>query len=260
MKVYCCQFDIVWEDKEANYAKVESMLSAAGIEEGSLVQLPEMFATGFSMNVSAIREGPARETAAFLAGLARRWKSFVLGGLVTEAPCGRGCNQAVAFSPEGGELARYTKIQPFSLGGEKDHYTEGDRVRTFSWRGLTVVPYICYDLRFPEIFRVGARKGAQVITVMANWPETRIQHWVTLLQARAIENQAYVAGVNRCGASPDLPYNGRSLIVAPTGEILADAGDRERVIAAEVDAEALQALRTNLPFLRDMRASYGSVE
>jgi omega-amidase len=97
------------------------------------------------------------------------------------------------------------------------------------------------------------RSGTQLYTVIANWPVTRIQHWVTLLQARAIENQAYVAGVNRCGADPKLKYNGRSLIVSPKGEVLADAGNGESVISAEVDLEGLLTYRKELPFLSDMR-------
>ena len=260
MKVYCCQFDIRWEDKPANFRKVESMLSAANVEQGSLVQLPEMFATGFSMNVDSIQEGEDEETMQFLRRVARERGIFVLGGLVMASPSGLGLNQAVGFSPEGKEIVRYTKIQTFSLGGESKCCAAGDRVATFSWRGLTVSPYICYDLRFPELFRIGTRRGAQLITVMANWPDVRIQHWVALLQARAIENQAYVAGVNRCGSSPELRYNGRSVIVAPSGEILADAADKEMMIEAEIDVKALESLRTSLPFLRDMRGDYATME
>ena len=259
MKIHCCQFDIVWENRAANFDKVTSMLATAAIEEGDLLQLPEMFGTGFSMDVESIQEGKGHPTATFLADLAKSHKVYVLGGLVGKAPSGKGLNQAVGFSPEGKEIVRYTKIQPFSMGGEMDHYDAGDRVDTFSWNGLTVAPFICYDLRFPEIFRLGTRKGAQVMTVMANWPDARIHHWVALLQARAIENQAYVAGVNRCGNGPELHYNGRSLIVAPSGEILADAGDGERIISAELDRAALESLREKLPFLKDIRKDYGSL-
>ena len=123
----------------------------------------------------------------------------------------------------------------------------------FHWRDFAVSPFICYDLRFPEHFRVAARRGAQLITVIASWPVARIQHWVTLLQARAIENQAYVAGVNRCGTDPKLSYNGRSLIVSPRGDILADAGNGECVISAGLNLKELLAYRAELPFLADMR-------
>jgi predicted amidohydrolase len=139
------------------------------------------------------------------------------------------------------------------LGGESANYQAGREVAVFPWQGFTVAPFICYDLRFPEHFRAATRRGAQLITVIANWPVKRIGHWVTLLQARAIENQAYVAGVNRCGADPTLTYNGRSLIVSPKGDILADAGHGESVISAEVNLQELLDYRRELPFLADMR-------
>ena len=112
---------------------------------------------------------------------------------------------------------------------------------------------ICYDLRFPEAFRSVVRRGAEVLVVIANWPEPRRDHWRTLLQARAIENQCYVVGVNRTGTDPKLSYSGDSMIVAPRGEVLADAGSDERVISAELDGEALRAYRAEFPVLSDIR-------
>ncbi len=254
MHLYCVQFDIVWENKQANFARVASLLAAAAPEPGSLVLLPEMFATGFSMNVSGISEGPERETENFLAATAKQLEVYLLGGVVTAQTGGKGANQAVVFSPKGKEIARYRKLQPFTLGGEAEHYEAGKEVVVFPWQGFLVAPFVCYDLRFPEHFRNATRAGAQLLTVIANWPVQRIQHWVTLLQARAIENQAYVAGVNRSGTDPTLAYNGRSLVVSPKGEILADAGDGESVIRAKLDLAELQAYRHALPFLADMRS------
>jgi len=253
MKLYCCQTDITWENKPANHARVEKLLHAARPEPGSLVLLPEMFSTGFSMNVSGIREGSAGDTETFLARLAQQFGAYVIGGLVTAAADGQGYNQAAVFGPEGRELTRYAKMQPFSLGAETRHYHSGKEPVFFMWQNLTVSPFICYDLRFPELFRGSVRKGAQLFTVIANWPVTRIQHWITLLQARAIENQAYVAGVNRCGNDPKYTYNGRSIIVDPHGNILADAGDGERVISAEIDPKVVVKWREDFPALRDMR-------
>ena len=254
MKLYCCQTDITWENKPANHARVEKLLSAANPERGSLVLLPEMFSTGFSMNVAGIQEGAAAETQNFLAQLAQHFGVYVVGGLVTAADDGYGYNQAAVFSPEGRELTRYTKMQPFSLGAETKHYHAGDGPVFFTWQSLKVAPFICYDLRFPELFRAAVRSGsAQLLAVIANWPVTRIQHWITLLQARAIENQAYVAGVNRCGSDPKYTYNGRSVIVDPHGTILADAGDGERIISAEIDPKIVLQWREDFPALRDMR-------
>jgi predicted amidohydrolase len=259
MKLYCCQHDIVWENKAATQKQVRALLQTASIEGGSLVLLPEMFSTGFSMNVGAIAERASPETEQFLARTAKEMGVFLLGGVVTAVAEGRGRNQAVLFSPEGNELTRYTKMQPFSLGGEAENYAAGNEIVTFQWQSFEVAPFICYDLRFPELFRAAVRRGAQLFTVIANWPVAREQHWVMLLQARAIENQAYVAGVNRVGQDPKLSYPGRSLIVSPRGDVLADAGSSERVIQAEVDLGLLKSYRAELPFLKDMRSDWASL-
>ena len=253
MNLYCCQLDLAWENKKANFAKARSLLADAKPERGSLVLLPELFATGFTMNAAPLAEKPGGETEQFLAGLARELGVFTLGGVLGAAGQGRGRNLCVVFSPEGRELARYAKIQTFTIGGETAAYEAGTEPVVFSWAGFAVAPFICYDLRFPEHFRTATRRGAQLITVIASWPVARIEHWVTLLRARAIENQAYVAGCNRCGTDPKLSYNGRSVIVSPKGDVLADAGDGEKVIHAQVDPAVLQAYRKDLPFLADMR-------
>jgi predicted amidohydrolase len=254
MKLYCVQHHIAWENKRDNFVRIEALLTLAGPEAGSLVLLPEMFATGFSMNAGAIAEERGCETDQFLAATARRFKIFLLGGVVAPCARGKGFNQCVVFSPDGAEMARYSKIQTFTPGGESDNYQAGKEVVLFPWQGFTVAPFICYDLRFPEHFRAATRRGAQLITVISSWPTARVQHWVTLLQARAIENQAYVAGVNRCGTDPKFIYTGRSIIVSPKGDILADAGNGETVISAEVSLDELLAYRKDLPFLADMRA------
>jgi omega-amidase len=253
MKIFCVQGDIVWENQTANYARVRQLLAAETLPAGALVLLPEMFSTGFSMNVAAVAEGGPSATEEFLAQTARELGVFILGGLVTRCADGRGRNQAVAFSPAGKEVARYQKIQPFTLGGESQHYAAGKEIVTFAWQHMVVAPFICYDLRFPELFRRAVRQGAQLFTVIANWPTPRIHHWTTLLQARAIENQAYVVGLNRCGSDPKHAYSGRSMMISPRGDILAEAGDGERVISAEVDLAPLLAYRAEFPALQDIR-------
>ena len=253
MKIFCCQTNIFWEDKSANFAHVDQMFADAAFPERSLVLLPEMFATGFSMDVSAIAETDATETAKFLRETARRHSVYLLAGIVTRGPDGLGRNQAVALSPSGDELARYSKIQPFSLGGESTHYGAGDRLALFSWEGVRVAPFICYDLRFPELFRAAVRQGAELFALIANWPVARIHHWTILLQARAIENQAFVAGVNRCGDDPKLHYNGQSLIVNHHGDRLAEADDQPEIISADVDPADIRAWREQFPALKDMR-------
>ena len=252
MKIYSVQPDIVWEDQPANFSKIRTLVANAQPDPDSLILLPEMFATGFTMEVERAieRDGAQR---AFLRELALTYKSFVVGGVVADAGGGKGRNESVVFDPDGQEIAVYTKMQPFNVSGEGDCYPPGDRPITFDWCGITVAPFICYDLRFPEVFRLIARSNVQLITVMASWPDKRILHWVRLLQARAIENQCFVVASNRTGTDPHLNYNGRSLIADFNGDILADAQALETVISAEVDFEKLRDYRAGLPFLADMR-------
>ena len=256
MNVVAVQLDIAWEDKPASFARVRRLLEANRPRPGALVVLPEMFSTGFSMNVAGIHEGTDRPAEAFLKDLAREFNVCALGGVVNVGPDGRGLNQALAFAPDGRELVRYDKIHPFTLGEEGKHYTGGQSVRLFDWQNVSVTPFVCYDLRFPELFRAAARFKAQLMAVIANWPYPRDGHWVTLLQARAIENQAYVVGVNRCGADPKHAYPGRSLIVDPHGKIIADAGKPECVISAEIDPQIVETWRRDFPALQDMKAHY----
>ena len=251
MKVFAVQFDIAWEDKAANFSKVRALLAATPPEPGSLVVLSEMFSTGFSMNLSATRQAPVREDEAFLSDLAREHRAFVLGGVVSAGTGEMGRNDAVAFSPGGTLLARYTKIHPFSLGGEAQARATGADIVTFECGGFTVAPFVCYDLRFPEIFRAAAKRGANLFTVIALWPVKRQQHWLTLLQARAIENQAFVIGVNRLGNEPQFSYAGRSVAIDPQGVIIADAGEQERILTATLDPEAVHTWRREFPALRD---------
>ncbi len=256
MKIFCCQHDIVWENPAANHAKARALLAAANIPRGSLVLLAEMFACGFSMNVPAIAEPAGGATERFLADTARDLGIYLMGGVVGQGQGGRGRNQAVVFSPAGVEHARYCKTQPFAPGGEAAAYEAGPGPILFPWGECLVAPFICYDLRFPEIFRPAGRAGARLMTVIASWPDARLAHWVKLLQARAIENQCWVAGVNRIGNDPQFHYSGRTMIVNHQGEIVADAGDRETVISADVDFAAMDAYRKDKPFLADMRGEF----
>jgi predicted amidohydrolase len=251
--LFALQLDIAWEDKAANFRKVKAMVEEAQPAAGSLVVLPEMFTCGFSMNLGVTRQKAAREDETFLAGLARKHRIFVHGGVVSPGSGQMGRNEAVAFSPEGQLLARYTKIHPFSLGGEAQGHEAGTEIVTYPWGGFTVAPFVCYDLRFPEIFRAAAWKGADLLVVIALWPVKRQHHWLTLLQARAIENQAYVVGVNRVGREPDYQYAGRSVVVDPHGFIIADAGEREGVLTAALEPEVVSQWRRDFPALRDMR-------
>lgn len=253
MKIFGLQLDIAWEDKPENFARARRLLAETAPPPDSLVALPEMFATGFSMNAAALAEPAGGMTEEWLAGMAREFQVHLLAGVAARGPDGRARNHALVFSPEGRLAASYAKMRPFTPGGERDHYVAGDRVRVFPWGECAVAPLVCYDLRFPELFRQAAAAWRpELFVVIASWPEKRILHWVRLLQARAIENQAFVLGVNRVGTDPHYSYNGRTLIVDFNGEIIADARDYVTSISATLDLASLRQYRQGLPFLADL--------
>ncbi len=253
MNVACVQFNIAWENKPANFAKVTSLLKAAHLPHGALVLLPEMFACGFSMDAATVVEEPGGATELFLASTARDFGIYLLAGVAARGPNKRPRNECVVFSPEAKLLARYAKMQPFTLGGEAAVYEAGKRALTFECGEISVAPFICYDLRFPEVSRSVASRRPHLMTFIANWPNTRLHHWSRLLQARAIENQCYVAGVNRIGDDPRFQHSGRTMIIDPHGEILTDAGSAQCVIQAEINPQWLAEYRRVFPALDDMR-------
>jgi len=255
MNVLALQLDIVWHDPAANIEKVRRLLERAHIPEGAMLVLPEMFATGFSMDVEQTSGSSISITNEFLSALSRDRKVCVVAGVVSRQQNGKPVNEAAVYFPDG-QILRYQKIHPFTPGGESANYAAGQQLLLFDWQGLKVAPFVCYDLRFPEVFRAATHRGAQVLIDIANWPVARQEHWTTLLRARAIENQAYMIGVNRCGKDPSFSYAGGSQIIGPRGGIIADAGPREGIITASLCLDALNEYRRDLPFLADLRPEF----
>ncbi|MGQ0613224.1 MAG: nitrilase-related carbon-nitrogen hydrolase [Planctomycetaceae bacterium] len=234
MKVALVETDTVWEDEKANRRAVEEALPPA-----DLAVYPELTFSGFTMNPRVdARAEP------FLRELAGRTGTYVAAGYVAKGPA----NTAGMAAPDGTILARYSKLHPFRVAGEHEHYVRGDEMPVIPVRGFQIAMLICYDLRFPEAFRDAALRGADLFLVLANWPAERIAHWSTLLRARAIENQAYVVGVNRVGKDPAHSYPGLSLAVDPLGEVL-----REGAGTVELDPLKPTRLRNKFPALKDVR-------
>lgn len=258
MTILGLQLDCRWEDRAANYERVTALLAAAPPPPGSLLVLPEMFATGFSLDPTVTAETPDGPTARFAAALARQYRSHLIAGLVERGADGLARNLALVFDPAGEVLGRYAKRHPFAPGGEDRVHAAGRDLLILDLDGWRVCPLICYDLRFPEDFRSATARGAQLFAVLASWPLVagRSQHWRSLLTARAIENQAAVIGVNRCGCDPRHRYAGGSLVLGPRGEALAEAPAKagEVLLRAELDLADLTAYRRDFPVLRDCRA------
>jgi predicted amidohydrolase len=252
VKVAAIQHDIVWERPEENHARLAPRIAEAAASGARLVALTEMYATGFSMAAERIAEPVDGPSAQFLAAQARDAGAWVCGSIPTRDGGGLPTNRFVLAGP-GGELRHYDKLHPFSYAGEHEHYRSGDGTITVDIEGVRVTPFVCYDLRFADDFWAEAA-GTDLFVVVANWPAARSVHWQTLLRARAIENQAYVLGVNRVGRGGEIDYRGDSAIIDPFGEMLAVAAPEvEQTITAEVDPARVADVRARYPFLRDRR-------
>jgi len=252
MKVAGIQSEIVWEEPEANFRRLSPWLGAARTAGAHLVILPEMFSCGFTMASERVAEPPGGPSTRFLKEQAAELKLWICGSL-PERPEGAELpyNTLVLAGP-GGELYRYRKIHPFSFAGEDEHYLAGEHYLTVTLEGVRLTFFICYDLRFADEFWACA-PDTDAYIVVANWPEPRRHHWRGLLAARAIENQAYVVGINRVGDGGGLHYTGDSQIIDPMGEILATGAHGETLLLADLFPAVVAETRRKFPFLQDRR-------
>jgi omega-amidase len=254
MKVALIQLNIEWESKRKNLEKVELFVNRAFREKCDIVVFPEMFNTGFSMNIPSIAEDQNGETSSVLSNLVQQYRINIIAGYVIKVPdSAKGKNIAVAYNREGRLLAEYTKLHPFSFAKEDQHYIAGDGNVIFDIEGMPASIFICYDLRFPEAFR-GIAKDVHAIFILANWPSSRKEHWETLLKARAIENQCFVIGVNRTGRDGNgIDYPGASRVYSPVGEEICAGNDIDEFVICNIDPSEVIETRTKFPFLKDMR-------
>lgn len=252
MRIAAVQHDIVWEDREANFERLAPQVTRAVGAGAELVLLTETFSTGFSMT-PGIGEPEGGPSARFLADQAAEHGVWV-AGTCPEIADGEELpyNSFVLAGPDG-TTHRYRKLHPFTHAGEHERFRAGEKPVTVQVGGLRITPFICYDLRFADVFWRAAAE-TDVYLVPANWPSPRRAHWQTLLQARAIENQAYVVGCNRVGTAGDgTEHVGDTRIVSPMGELLGTAAGVETIVLADVDAAEVTATRDRLRFLADRR-------
>ena len=260
MKVAAIQHDIVWNDRAANFDHLAPMIAGASASGAELILLTETFSTGFSVDTDGFGEPVDGPSSTFLREQAAEhglWMGASCPEIPSDAPSDdrRPHNTFVLAGPDG-TAHRYRKIHPFTYGGEDEHVRAGDGFVTVTIPSadgpLRVTLFVCYDLRFADEFWKCAA-DTDVFLVPANWPASRRLHWQVLLQARAIENQAYVIGCNRVGDGGGLAYVGDSRIVDPAGELLATAAQGESVLLAEVTAERVAEVRGRFRFMQDRR-------
>jgi len=253
VRVAAAQMDLVWHDRAANHAKARALAEEARRRGADLLVLPEMFATGFSLDTSVTAESLDGPTPTFLRTLARDLEMAVVGGFVlarqTDA---RPLNVALAVGRRGEHLALYAKMHLIALLGEDGSYEPGEGPIPFDLGSIRAAAFVCYDLRFPELFRAVV-DVCGLVMVIASWPATRQLHWDLLLQARAVESQCFVVGVNRVGEGGGYTFAGGSAIIHPLGHVLVRAGSEERLIIADLNPAQVTEVRAALPFLRDRR-------
>ncbi len=246
MKITVLQQDIVWENPQANRERADAVLN--GLPEADLFVLPEMFSTGFSMQPEEIAEEADGETGRWMKRKAAERHAAVAGSVVVRE-AGKYFNRFYFVYPDG-RVRHYDKRHLFTYGGERKRFTAGTERVVWEFRGVRILPEVCYDMRFP----VWARNAGEydLILYVANWPTSRANVWHTLLRARAIENQCYVVGVNRVGADPACPYMGSSAIIDPYGRTMVECPPEvECTASATIDMEKLRAFRKKFPVLDD---------
>lgn len=249
MKIGLTQMDIVWENKAKNMAKATKLMEQAHAQGVELIVFPEMTLTGFTMNTAlAGEEMLFSETLQFFKNCSRKYEMAIAFGFVEDF--GEEYYNKLMIVSKGRILYDYDKIHPFNYGEEGKHYIGGHEVKTAEVEGIRVSGFVCYDLRFPEIFQAVADE-AEMILVIANWPKERILHWETLLRARAIENQCYIVGVNRTGKGNGLEYVESSMAFDPLGERLTKAHSKSELMVIDVDPDEVHKVRNRYPFRKD---------
>lgn len=244
------QYSPVWEDKLSNQQRIKKLIEQTGNID--LLVFPEMTLTGFTMKSADFAEELKGKSYSFFLELAKIKKCAIMYGVIEKGK-NKNFNTLVHLNNQGKMIKTYRKIHPFSYSKEDKNYGKGKDIVISKVQGFKIGLSICYDLRFPELYRFYGKEKVDIIIDIANWPDTRIEHWRTLLKARAIENQCFVVGVNRVGSDPYVNYNGFSSVFNPMGkELLADE-NKEKIFDVEIDKALVNEVRENLPFLKDIR-------
>ncbi len=249
LKVSTIQSHLYWEDKPKNLKMFEKLIENIS-EDTDVILLPEMFNTGFSMNSTELYEEMNGELIDWMKAQAAKKNAAIAGSAIIKDH--NNFYNRLIWVDENGNVKFYNKRHLFSLGDEHKHYTAGDENLCVDYKGWRLNLVICYDLRFPVWLRNTKTNPYDVLIVVANWPEKRIEHWDALLKARAIENQAYVIGVNRIGMDGnDIPHVGHTSIYHPFGT-LAYLSERAEVHTHTLSKYELELNRRQFPFLKDM--------
>lgn len=249
MRISLLQYPIEWADKSINLSLWEQRLTAL-VGTTDVAVLPEMFTTAFCTDQMDLAEPMEGNTVAWLKTWSNNTGIALMGSFMAEEQ-GKRYNRAFFVTPQG-NFFYADKRHLFTMGGEREHFSEGNNVLQVHYLGVNIRVLVCYDLRFP-VWARNVNNAYDVLVYVANWPSVRITDWDILLPARAVENQAYVCGVNRVGNTPtDLHYNGHSVILDPRGRVVGKLpDDAEGVITTTIDMQLLEKGRTKFPVWKD---------
>lgn len=253
MKLALAQTNIKWEDKIYNLNFAEKYIIEAKNKNVDFILFPEMSFTGFSFNVNILGEND-NFTIDKVKFLSNKYNIYIGFGYVEKCTYNSkimGKNKYIIIY-KNNILSEYTKIHPFSYSNENNFFISGDHISSTKIKDISISTLICYDLRFPEIFQIASTE-CTLITVAANWPSKRIEHFKTLLKARAIENQCYIAGINRTGSDPNLIYNGCSCIIDPFGNELASLYNLEGLLISDINIDIALNLRKTFALKNDRK-------
>ena len=250
LRVALGEYDTGWLQPEGSLDRAAVCVARAASTGARLVVLPEMCTTGFTMEPERWAEAIDGPSFARLSTIAAIHDVWLMAGIAMRADAGYE-NVAAVFDPEGSLVATYAKQRLFTFADEDDHYLAGNVPAVIEMDGVRVSPFVCYDLRFPELFRAAA-PWSDLIVVIANWPAARRAHWNALLPARAIENLAYVAGVNRTGIAGGIQYDGGSTAYDPWGLPAAQRMAVASPSVVDVSVARVASIRADYPFLDDL--------
>jgi len=257
LKIGIIQMDIELGNPKANFEKVLTLTNKITQikEKSGVIVLPELWTTGYSFNnIKDIVSEEGKESANFLGKLSKKYSVWFIGGsVIASTPTGI-VNRAQIINPRGELISTYDKVHLFGLMDEDKYFINGNKINLFNLNGIPSSCAICYDIRFCEFIRTIALSGAKLLFISAEWPHPRLNHWRTLLIARAIENQMYVVACNRVGKSGGNVFFGHSMVINPWGEIVNElTEEKEDFLIADINLSLVDEVRNKIPVFKDRR-------
>lgn len=254
MRVALAQFDVKIGNVNANLAIAGKYVELAAGRGANLIVLPELWSSGYELEHCRDHSRISKEKVLpALATLARRFRIYIAGSVLKANVRGEVFNSAILLDPRSRSIRAYDKVHLFGPMQEDQFLTPGCRTPIFHLPIGDLAMAICYDLRFPELFRKYALMGVPLVILCAQWPAIRLEHWRTLVRARAIENQYFVAACNRVGESEGTKFGGHSMIVGPWGDVLCEGAEKSALLTSDINFQAVKESRARIPSLKDRR-------